>query len=208
MLTKSICSIVVLSAMLNVAAAQTGSGKALYKTGPTAGVGTVVAGLPDIMGTTLGFSINGYTAWGGGTTIHNSPQVKATKSGPNQDLCVIGTGMYRTFNKGDFAVGSFVDTVFVNGALVHTRHITSLAGGKAVEFENRDLLFREGVNTIQVKMDANNNIAESDENNTFQVTVNVQVDCNGDGYIAGSPQIKNAAPAPQGIKSAERLKTQ
>lgn len=169
------------------------------KTAQPGGNGTVVAGLPDIMGTTLGFAVSGYTGWGETAVVEqSSSQVKATKAGLNHDLCLIGTGLYRTFNKGDVAAGSFIDIVYRNGTPIYTRHVASLGAKQVVEFQNQDLPFQEGMNVLQVHMDAGHSVSESDENNIFQVKVIVKADCNGDGVIAGSPQLKNPSPiAPQ-----------
>jgi hypothetical protein len=164
--------------------------------GPVGGNGTVVAGLPDLMGTTLGFAISGYTAWGQTAVVEaSSSQIKKTKAGANQDLCLIGTGLYRTFNKGDVAAGSFIDIVYRNGTPIYTRQVASLGAKQTVEFQNQDLPFQEGLNVLQVHMDAGHNVAESNESNIFEVKVMVKADCNGDGKIAGSPQIKNPSPS-------------
>ena len=160
----------------------------------------LVAGLPDLMGTTLGFAVNGYVEWGGSTTIDTMNQVKATKAGPNQNLCIIGTGLYRTFNKGTVAALNFIDVVYRNGVPIYTRHVASLAPQQSVNFENHDLPFQEGMNVLQVKMDAGNAVSETNENNTFEVKVMVKLDCNGDGVVPGvvSQKILNpTAPAPQ-----------
>lgn len=160
------------------------------------GGGKLVAGLADLMGTTLGFAVNGYTAWGSTTTIDVPNKVKSTKAGPNQNLCIIGTGLYRTFNKGVVAANNFTDIVYRNGTPIYTRQVASLAPKESVDFANYDLPFQEGMNVIQVKMDAGHSVPESNESNTFEVRVIVKVDCNGDGIVAGStPQIKNPSPA-------------
>src|SRR5688572_6446254 len=102
---RSICLCMALLSALDVAVAQTGfAGKAQPKVAPAAGSGTVVAGLPNIKGTALGFMLDGGTSWGTSKTIDNPSLIKQTKAGPNQNLCVIGTALYRTFNQGDYAV--------------------------------------------------------------------------------------------------------
>lgn len=172
---------------------------------------TLVASLPDLMGTTLGFAINGYTGWGQTTVIEqSSSQIKATKAGASQDLCMIGTGLYRTFNKGDVAAGSFIDIVYRNGTPIYTRPVASLGAKQTVEFKNQDLPFQEGMNVLQVHMDAGHSVSESDENNIYQVKVVVKADCNGDGIIAGTtPQIKNPSPsAPQKTAPTPTRRTQ
>lgn len=156
----------------------------------------LVAGLPDLMGTTLGFAINGYVEWGGSTMINTMNLVKATKSGPNHDLCVISTGLYRTFNKGNVAANNFIDITYRNGTPIYTRQVVSLGPQQSVNFENHNLPFQEGMNVLRVKMDAGNAVSESNENNTFEVKVMVNLDCNGDGVVAGTmPRIKNSSPA-------------
>ena len=162
------------------------------------GTKDLVGGLPDLMGTTIGFSIHGgLVAWGGSTIINKMHQVKATKSGPNHDLCIIGTSLYRTFNKGNVAANNFIDITYRNGTPIYTRQVVSLGPKQGVEFENHNLPFQEGMNVLQVKMDAGNAVSESNENNTFEIRVMVHIDCNGDGVVAGAmPQIKNSSPAP------------
>lgn len=172
-------------------------------TGQTPSAGnTLVASLPDIMGTTLGFAVNGFTPWGGTTTIDQPNQIKATQAGPNKNLCLIGTGLYRTFNKGEVAVGSFVDKVYRNGTPVYTRHVASLAPGGHVDFKNHDLPFQEGMNVVQVKIDANNNVFESNESNTFEVRVMVKLDCDGDGTFPGAKPKITSPSTPAGAKPA------
>jgi hypothetical protein len=178
-----------------IAASLPGLGAAAEKTTPVkqaqAGGASLVAGLPDLTGTALGFAVNGFVEWGGSTVIDQPGQIKATKAGPNQDLCIIGTGLYRTFITGHAAAGGFSDIVYRNGSPVHIRQVAALAPKKTVDFENHDLPFQEGVNVLLVKMDVDNNVAESDENNVFQVKVFVKHDCNGDGAVAGSLPFKN-----------------
>src|SRR3546814_16200065 len=41
------------------------------------------------------------------------------------------------------------------------------------------------MNVIRVVFDANKQVAETDENNSYQIRVNVKIDCNGDGKVAG-----------------------
>ena len=211
MAIKSICLGTALLSVMTVVAAQSGfAGKTSPKT--PAGGGTVVAGLPDIQGTTLGFVVKEPVAWGGSTVVDQASHIKQTQAGPNQDLCIVTTALYRTFNQGNVAAGSFVDIVYRNGSPVHTRHVAALAPKGAIEFEHKDLSFQEGMNVIQVKMDAGNQVPESDENNTFQIKVFVKQDCNGDGIVAGAAtQIKSASPASApktlNVKGAAQSKT-
>ena len=55
--------------------------------------------------------------------------------------------------------------------------------GQPLEGDYVDL--KEGKNTIRVIFDANKQVAESNENNTYSIKVIVKIDCNGDGKIGG-----------------------
>ena len=62
-----------------------------------------------------------------------------------------------------------------------------LAAGQWRPFETWQMDLKEGMNTVRVVMDANKQVAESNENNTFGGKINVKLDCDGDGFIAGKP---------------------
>src|SRR3546814_20675723 len=52
------------------------------------------------------------------------------------------------------------------------------------------------MNVNRVVFDANKQVGETDENNSYQIRVNVKIDCDGDGKVAGV-----ASPA-GGLKQA------
>ena len=146
--------------------------------------GVVVAGLPDIIPTTLGFILKsgGPLKWGGSRTISNPAMADATMQGPQHNLCSFSPAAYRTFNKGAFAAGPFVTKVYRDNTLVHTHNVPGgLASKDFIDWHQFGIQLHEGQNMIKVVFDANKQISESDEKNGFWVRVNVQLDCNGDG---------------------------
>ncbi len=145
--------------------------------------GVVVAGLPDIIPTTLGFVLkSGPLKWGSSKTISNPAMADATMQGPQHDLCSFSPAAYRTFNKGSFAAGPFVTKVYRDNTLVHTHNVPAgLAAKDSIDWHQFGIQLHEGQNMIKVLFDANKQVSESDEKNGFWIRVNVQIDCNGDG---------------------------
>jgi len=161
-------------------------------------VGDVVAGLPDIIPTTLGFIMkSGPVQWGGSTTIKNPAQADATQRGPQRNLCSFFPAAYRTHNKGPVAAGPFVTKVYRDNALVHTHNVPGgLAAKSGIDWHKFSIQLHEGLNVIKVVFDANKQVSESDEKNAFSIRVNVQIDCNGDGK-AGIGGLKSPDKKPE-----------
>ena len=158
----------------------------------------VVAGLPDLMATTLGIAVGGaYVPWGTTTTIDNPGQIVATRQGPGRDLCLVNAGGHRTFNKGQFAAGPFQNRILRDGTPVQSQQIAGLGPQQTVPFKQNNLLLKEGLNVLQAQIDFTKSVSESDENNNYTVRAIVQADCNGDGKVAGvaQPQLRTLAPA-------------
>jgi CARDB len=145
--------------------------------------GVIVAGLPDIIPTTLGFVLkSGPLKWGSTKTIKNPALADATMQGPQHNLCSFSPAAYRTFNKGAFAAGPFVTKVYRDNTLVHTHNVPAgLASKDYIDWHQFGIQLHEGQNMIKVVFDANKQVSESDEKNGYWIRVNVQIDCNGDG---------------------------
>lgn len=146
--------------------------------------GVVVAGLPDLIPTTLGFILKsgGPQKWGSSKTISNPAMADATRQGPQRNLCSFSPAAYRTFNKGAFAAGPFVTKVYRDTTLVHTHNVPGgLAAKDYIDWHQFGIQLHEGQNMIKVVFDANKQVSESDEKNGYWIRVNVQIDCNGDG---------------------------
>jgi len=168
--------------------------------GAAAGGGVVVAGLPDIIPTTLGFIMkSGPVPWGGSETISNPAQADAIKQGPQHNLCSFSPAAYRTFNRGPVAAGPFVTKVYRDNALVHTHNVPAgLASKDYIDWHQFGIQLHEGQNVIKVVFDAGKQVSESDEKNAFSIRVNVKIDCNGDGKTGiGGLKTPEAKPEPR-----------
>jgi CARDB len=151
--------------------------------GVAAGGAAVVAGLPDIIPTTLGFILkSGPVQWGTNTRIDNPAQADATKQGPQRNLCSFSPAAYRTHNKGPVAAGPFVTKVYRDNALVHTHNVPGgLPAKGGIDWHQFPIQLHEGVNVIKVRFDADKQVSEGNERNDYAIRVNVLIDCNGDG---------------------------
>ena len=154
---------------------------------PSPKAGTLVAGLPDLMATTLGFVIGGAPhPWGSMITIDKPYLAAQTRSGPRANMCRFAASGYRAFNKGAFAAGPSTATVLRAGVPVASHNV--VLGPQAWEWKVFDLLLAEGANPVRVHLDDFDQVPEGDEtNNEYQVTVLVKIDCDGDGQVAGLP---------------------
>ena len=155
---------------------------------PQGPAGTVLAAdLPDLIPTTLGFVMkSGPVAWGATEVLDNPAQADATQVGAQNNLCRFFPAAYRTFNKGDGNAGAFVTKTYREGTLVHTHNVPGgLASKQMIDWHKFTLDLKEGMNVIRVVFDANKQVAETDESNTYSIRVNVKLDCDGDGKIAG-----------------------
>jgi len=162
---------------------------------PPAGSDTRVYAMPDIMATTLGFVLAGSPhPWGSTITVDLPHHASATRAGPNRNLCLFDQAAYRAFNKGYVATGPFVSKVTRNNLALHATGMT--LGPQANQWVVFGIALPEGASTLKVRLDALNQVGESDEsNNTPQVTVIVKLDCDGDGRIAGQSPLAIPAPA-------------
>jgi len=152
------------------------------------GPGVLTGALPDLMPTTLGFVLKngGPTPWGGTKVVDKPSQIDGTQAGPQHNLCHFGLAAYRTFNKGDGDAGAFVTKTYRDGALVHSHNVPGgLASKDFIDWHQFQIDLKEGMNIIRVVFDANKQVAETNENNTFSIRVDVKLDCDGDGRIGG-----------------------
>ncbi|HEY7688527.1 MAG TPA: CARDB domain-containing protein [Dongiaceae bacterium] len=172
--------------------------KPVQKDSGVQAVGGVVAGLPDLIPTTLGFVMfSPIVPWGSSTTITDPNWASATQQGPQHDLCTFSPVAYRTFNKGAYAAGPFVTKVYRDNALVHTHNVPGgLAAKSGIDWHKFPIQLREGRNVIKVVFDADKQVSEGDEKNAYSIGVNVKIDCNGDGK-AGIGGLKNPEKQPQ-----------
>jgi hypothetical protein len=156
---------------------------------PQAGNGALSGPLPDIIATTIGLSMkSGIVAWGGTAVLDNPASADATQVGPQHNLCRFFPAAYRTFNKGNGNAGAFVNKVYRDGTLVHTQNVPGgLAAKTMIDWHKFTIDLKEGMNVVRVVFDANKQVSETDESNTYAVRVNVKIDCNGDGKIGGVP---------------------
>jgi hypothetical protein len=163
---------------------------------PLHAAGKLVAGLPDLMATTLGFVIGGAPhPWGSLIAIDRPHLAAQTRSGPQANMCRFAATGYRVFNKGAFAAGPSTATVLRAGVPVASHNVA--LGPQAWEWKVFDLLLAEGANPVRVHLDDFDQVPEGDEsNNEYQVTVLVKIDCDGDGRVAGlPPSALSASPA-------------
>jgi hypothetical protein len=183
-----LAAVAALTALSLTLGAQSGSAQS---TGPGAqprpGGTVLTSDLPDLIPTTLGFVMkSGPVAWGATEVLDNPAQADATRVGPQKNLCRFFPAAYRTFNKGDGNAGAFVTKTYRDGTLVHTHNVPGgLASKQMIDWHKFTLDLKEGMNVIRVVFDANKQVAETDESNTYQIRVNVKLDCDGDGKIGG-----------------------
>lgn len=158
---------------------------------------TLVAGLPNLIATNIGFSLaGGVHRWGSTVTIDQASHVAQFGHGPRRDLCLLEQAAYRTFNASDYAAGAFKNGVYRGNTKVSVQSLDygPREGGEWLIFQ---LPLKEGLNVIRVKIDDLGQVVESDEGNVYSLRVRVQLDCDGDGKIAGRPgglKAKTLAP--------------
>jgi hypothetical protein len=138
----------------------------------------LVSAQPDIVATPLGFVVgHGPIAWGHTVKIDDPDLVKATRSGPDRDLCLLAPTGFRTFNKGPVSTGDFKATVYRGDVLVHSEEL-SLAPDSGDTFQPFDLPVHKGLNVIHVILDSARQVSESDEgNNSFTIKIDMALDC-------------------------------
>jgi hypothetical protein len=143
--------------------------------------------LPDLIPTTLGYVLmDGFVKWGQTGVLDKPHHAEATQVGPQKNLCRIRPVAYRTHNKGDGDATAFVTKTYVGATLVHTHNVPGgLKSKQSIDWHQYSLDLKEGMNVIKVVYDANKQVAETDESNTFIIKANVKIDCDGDGRIGG-----------------------
>ena len=167
--------------------------------GPAAGSGVFTPGLPDI--TTSGGYI-GNKKWtdGGVVVLDDMGPVIATKVGPNKDMCRFVQMDYQPGNQGVTDAGASVAKVYRGGTVVNTDNFAAgyLAAGSWRPFEKWQMDLKEGMNSVRLVLDANKQVAESSESNTFGSRLDVRLDCDGDGFVAGKPVRGSLKARPRG----------
>ena len=161
---------------------------------PDAGL-PVAAGLPDIIATPLGFIFAGAPRpWGSTVIVSQVSQAQDTGRGRRRDLCRFAQSGYRAANVTPFATGPFKSAVYRGGTKAHQESL-SLDGND----HSGDIVFPldlgEGLNVIRVRVDDTKQVAESNEANTFAIRVRVDIDCDGDGRVAGQRRVIGVAPS-------------
>lgn len=164
-------------------------------------------GQPDIIVTPLGFIVAQLIKWGQSHTLDHPSNVKQTQTGPMKDLCLMAQAGHRTHNSGPVGTGNFQNRYYRDGQQVHSQAL-NLPAKSGVDWQLFDLYLHEGWNTVEVRLDDGGAVAESNESNNKQfVKVNLQLDCDGDGKIAGSGPILKAPTVPRqpGARAPQRL---
>lgn len=187
------------AAVLTIALGAGGAGAQVQQrpAGP-AGSTVLTTDLPDLMPTNLGFSVTDFVAWGTTGVIDKPHLVGATQVGLAKNLCQFPQAAYRTFNKGDGDAGAFATKTYVGATLVNTHNVPGGLDSKDfIDWHKFPINLAEGMNVIRVVFDVNKQVAETDENNTFQVRIDVRVDCDGDGKVGGvASPVKGLKQAP------------
>ena len=164
---------------------------------PLGGGAVVTPGLPDI---TISVGYIGTKAWtnGGTVVLDDMGPVIATQVGPKKNLCRFVQMDYQPGNQGPTAAaGPSVAKVYRGSTVVNTDAFPAgyFGANSWRPFEKWQMDLEEGMNTVRVVLDANKQIAESNENNTFVAKLNVKLDCDGDGAVNGVPGGLKQAPA-------------
>ncbi|WP_299394609.1 CARDB domain-containing protein [Pelagibius sp.] len=168
--------------------------------------GGLTVGKPDIT-ISVGYIGNKNWVGGGVVVLDDMGPVIQTQAGPNQDMCRFVQMDYQPGNQGDSDAGASTTKVYRDKVLVgvHPFGPGYLAANSWRPFKTWQMDLREGMNTVDVVMDANKQVSESNENNTFTAKLNVKLDCDGDGKIngVGGFETKPSKPGPGGdpIKS-------
>ena len=154
---------------------------------PPAGGTVLTSQLPDLVPTSLGFVLfDRHVKWGQTGVLDKPHHAEATQVGPQGNLCRIRPVAYKTYNQGFGNAGPFVTKTFVGNTLAHTHNMPGgLKAKEGITWHQYSLDLKEGMNVINVVFDANKQVAETDENNSFIIKANVKLDCDGDGKIGG-----------------------
>lgn len=153
-------------------------------------------GKADLMATTLGLTLAGGVHGWGTTVVLNNPNSAVGKGlGPNANLCRFSQSAYRPFNSGAVTSGFFNATVSRNNQQMHssTFNLPPTSGLPGNGWHKFNLDLAQGMNTIQVKLDPNNSVSESNENNNlYNINVQVNFPCTNVGQLIAPT---NAIPA-------------
>lgn len=177
-------------------------------------IGNKTPGLPDV---TVSVGYIGNKKWtdGGVVVLDDIGPVIATQVGPNKDMCRFVQMDYQPGNQGATDAGASTAKVYRGGTVVNTDNFAAgyLAAGSWRPFEKWQMDLKEGMTSVRVVMDANKQVSESNENNTFGSRLNVKLDCNGDGYIGGKPvggsfKAKPGKPDPDPTPRPRKLRLQ
>lgn len=151
------------------------------------GSGSLTSGLPDIT-ISVGYIDGKKWTDPGVVTITDMGSVIATQVGPQSNMCRFNQFDYQPGNRGTVDAAVSVAKVYRDNVLVDVDHFANgyLFANGWNSFEKWPAELKEGMNTVKVVVDANNQLSESNEgNNIFVGKINVKLDCNGDGVIDG-----------------------
>jgi len=82
------------------------------------------------------------------------------------------------------------------------------AAGQWRPFEKWQMDLPEGKTKVRVVVDVNKQVAESNEKNTFGSTINVKLDCDGDGKVGGVAVHGSSLKQPAGKREPILVKPQ
>ena len=185
------------AAVLTLALGAGGAGAQVQQR-PAGPAGVLTNGLADLRVSAGFFEGQSWLA-GGVLVVNNAAVADATQVGPKKNLCRFNQFDYQPSNGGNGDAGPSVSKVFRSGTLIHSHAFAAgdLPANTNTNFQIFDLELEEGMNTLRVVMDANKQVPESNENNTFVAKINVKVDCDGDGKVGGvASPVKGLKQAP------------
>lgn len=146
-------------------------------------------GLPDIT-VSVGYIDGKDWTSGGVVVLDNMGAVIATRVGPKKNMCRFIQMDYQPGNQGVTGAASPSQAkVYRGSTVVNTDNFAGgyFGAGSWRPFEKWQMDLAEGKTKVRVIVDVNKQVAESNENNTFGSTIDVKLDCDGDGKIAGVP---------------------
>ena len=178
---------------------------------PQGGNGVLTNDLPDIS-ISVGYIGNKNWVGGGIVVLDDMGPVIATQIGPQNNMCRFVQMDYQPANYGDGDAGPSQTKVYRESTIVNVDNFAGgyLAANSLRPFETWQMDLKEGMNKVRVVMDANKSVFETNEQNTFVARLNVKLDCDGDGKIAGvktnkkSFQAKPGQPKPDPVKPRKR----
>jgi hypothetical protein len=156
---------------------------------PQHGSTVLTPGLPDIT-VSVGYIDGKDWTKGGVVVLDNMGFVIATQVGPKKNMCRFKQMDYQPGNQGvTDAASPSQAKVYRGSTVVNTDNFAAgyFGAGSWRPFEKWQMDLPEGKTKVRVVVDVNKQVAESNENNTFGSTIDVKLDCDGDGKIAGKP---------------------